>query len=144
MKICLISLRTGGERERVWVGMFSMTWRFWMGGGEESDALCLCACVLAFCTGSGILHPAQFRVACFCISRHRIFCTKQHCGDTMYPEETVRETHTSAFIPCKAVYEYTYTNTQFLHLSQLYLIVFYLSLFSILSFLPYTDTLRDT
>lgn len=39
----------------------------------------------------------------------------------MYPEEPVREIHTPAFTPRMEAYEYTYTNTQFLHLSQLYL-----------------------
>jgi len=64
MKICLISLRT--ECERVWVGMFSMTWWCWMGGGEETVSLCLfeCFCVVALCTGSSVLHPAQLRVVC--------------------------------------------------------------------------------
>lgn len=58
----------------------------------------------------------------------------------MYPEEPVREIHTPAFTPRMEAYEYTYTNTQFLHLSQLYLKKKYLSLslFSFLSFLPYT------
>lgn len=94
MKICLISLRTEGEWERVWVGMFSMTCWCWMGGGEESVSLCLfeCFCVLALFTGSNILHPAQIRVACCCVPRYRIFCTEQHCRDIMYPEEPVRLT----------------------------------------------------
>ncbi|KAG1939602.1 rho GTPase-activating protein [Pimephales promelas] len=60
-----------------------------MGGGEESVSLCLfeCFCVVALCTGSSVLHPAQLRVVCGCVSRYRIFCTEQHCRDIMYPEE---------------------------------------------------------
>jgi len=109
MKICLISLRT--ECERVWVGMFSMTWWCWMGGGEETVSLCLfeCFCVVALCTGSSVLHPAQLRVVCGCVSRYRIFCTEQHCRDIMYPEEPVRLTPSHSSI-C-TMHECTYTHT---------------------------------
>lgn len=89
LKICLISENSGRE-----FGSGCSAWRDCV-EWEGVRRVMLCVCVrVALCTGSSILHPAQFRVACCRVSRYRIFCTEQHCRDTMYPEEPVRERYT--------------------------------------------------